>query len=176
MPDLQSEKVLTQLEQNNMKEFDNQIRSIKNLFNNKDFLENVAKKLCPTTLNDLKRSDILLSTKLSPSVKGILNMKKETLMPSIKTTITTIQDEITSLDLKIYASEQKLLKNGTFDVSDVFNNDEQNINIQNKLIFSLRYKYNLFLSILFVIGMIVIYHYLIPTLNLPITNPTDLSI
>ena len=71
---------------------------------------------------------------------------------------TDILKEFTSIQKLIKDWEKKIkieYKNGdNYDDSDIFNNKQRNINIQNKLIYIIRYKYNLFLSILFVIGLI----------------------
>ena len=74
----------------------------------------------------------------------------------IETSISSLESEIK--DLKVISTPDNN--------NDIFNNKQQNINIQNKLIYLIRYKYNLFLSILIVGLFICMYKYIMPKLNI----------
>ena len=162
------EKYLTTVEKDSLVQFDTQIEHIKNIFENLNFIKHIQKLICksPSTNTPVETRNLIDMLQTDKHAHAILNTKS-TLNITMTTTIDRIQKQILSLNAKIDEKESKL--DIRFNATDIFNNDEQNINIQNKLIYLIRYKYNLFLSILFVIGMIVTYHYLIPTLQIPIS-------
>lgn len=151
-------------------QFDTQIKYIENLFSNNNFIAHILELICKSNPNtEMKKptstADLIDKLKHKKDVYDILNTKN-ILNDTMNTTIDKIQRQIKLVNGKIEDTKKK--RNIRFNATDIFNNDEQYINIQNKLIYLIRYKYNIFLSILFVIGMIVTYHYLIPTLQ--ITN------
>tara|TARA_B110001469_G_C9637123_1_gene319603 strand:+ start:2067 stop:2609 length:543 start_codon:yes stop_codon:yes gene_type:complete len=163
------EKYLTTVEKDSLVQFDTQIEHIKNIFENLNFIKHIQKLICksPSTNTPVETTDLIKIVQTNDNDAYAILNTKSTLNITMTTTIDRIQKQILSLNAKIDEKESKL--DIRFNATDIFNNDEQNINIQNKLIYLIRYKYNLFLSILFVIGMIVTYHYLIPTLQIPIS-------
>ena len=152
-------------------QFDTQIKYIENLFSNNNFIAHILELICKSNPNTEMKNptstvDLINKLKHKKDVYDILNTKK-TLNDTMKTTIDKINKNIKVVNDNIDDTQKK--SKIRFNATDIFNNDEQYINIQNKLIYLIRYKYNIFLSILFVIGMIVTYHYLIPTLQIPIS-------
>jgi hypothetical protein len=146
-----------------------QLKKYKKLLNNTNYQNEIINEyiiLSEDKCDDLTKDDIMeqfnkhSKSPIATHMNTLLNWKGGKPRKKIIAEFTTIQKKIKVLDKKISEDPGK-----PYDDSDIFNNKQRNINIQNKLIYIIRYKYNLFLSILFVIGLICIYKFYIPTLN-----------
>ena len=99
----------------------------------------------------------------SPHIQLLIGWKTGVLRKTLLKELKKIGEKRTKLDKDIQTLENDIKPNNN---NDIFNNKQQNINIQNKLIYLIRYKYNLFLSILIVGLFICMYKYFIPKLNI----------
>ena len=102
----------------------------------------------------------------SKHVYRFLNWKKSESRTILMTDIKQLQKELKLLDEQINSEE----KDESISSQEIFNNKQINLNIQNKLIYLIRYKFNLFISILIIIILICSYLYIIPLLKKSFSN------
>jgi len=134
------------------------------LSNNKDSIlvnyqsENLEEQ-CPNEESFLE--NLKLGNPAAQEIGYLLDFKKTQTYIDINNEIDYVREALSKID-----SEEHSSTNNKSNSNNIFNNKQINLNIQNKLIYLIRYKYNLFLSIIFIIIFICAYLYVIPKLKL----------
>ena len=113
-------------------------------------------------IEDVKNNTDSISNYVYPFLNWIKSENRTHLINDIK----KIQEELKQIDNQI-GSEQKY---ESISSQKIFNNKQINLNIQNKLIYLIRYKFNLFISIIIIIILMCSYLYIIPRLKISFSN------
>ena len=130
-----------------------------------DILTKYGVTKCPTEEEFIDHVG-LKSDHISKYVYKFLTWEKSPSRTLLIEDIKNIQKELTQLDEQIDSEE----KDESISSQKIFNNKHINLNIQNKLIYLIRYKFNLFISILIIIILMCSYLYIIPLLKKSFSN------
>ena len=120
---------------------------------------------CPTNEDFIRNVDSQhdnISEYVHPFLTWQTSRSRKLLMKDIK----DIQGELKQIDEQIDSEET----DESISSQKIFNNKQINLNIQNKLIYLIRYKFNLFISIIIIIILICSYLYIIPLLKNSFSN------